>query len=98
MKFTSRTIRIALCGLAVLLLLAVALIVGVALGLDGSGLDAYAGAIGSIAWAVAAVAGGGAVAHGARHWGAREGSGLEGQAEPGQIGFRGNGDGDRAEG
>ena len=68
---TSRTVTIAKLGLAAELLLGLVLLVALAL-VGGEQLAAVCETIATLAVAMAAIATGGSVAHGGRHWGARE--------------------------
>ena len=71
-KPSNRTISIAKLGVVSILTLAGVILAALGLQIGGSELTAVCEAVSSLSLALAATATGGAVGHGARHWGARE--------------------------
>lgn len=71
-KPSNRTISIAKLGVVSILTLAGVILAALGLRIGGSELTAVCEAVSSLSLALAATATGGAVGHGARHWGARE--------------------------
>ena len=69
---TNRTVSIAKLGVCSILTLAGVILAALGLQIGGSELTAVCEAVSSLSLALAATATGGAVGHGARHWGARE--------------------------
>ena len=76
-KPTNRTISIAKLGVGSILTLAAVILTALGLQVGGSELTAVCEAVSSLALALACTASGGAVSHGARHWGAREQGGSK---------------------
>ena len=77
MSDTSRTISIARMGIGSILTLSAVILMALILRIDGAELVAVTEAVGTLAMSLAAVATGGGLAHGARHFGAREAGGKK---------------------
>lgn len=74
-KHSSRTVEVAKLGLVALLLLGAGVLLALVMDVRGAELAAVSDVLGTLGMCVAMVATGGAVGHGARHWGAKETSG-----------------------
>ncbi len=76
-KHSSRTVETAKLGLAALLLLGAGVLLALLMDVTGDDLEAVTAVLGTLGMCVATVATGGAIGHGARHWGAKEASGRK---------------------
>ena len=77
MSDTSRTISIARMGIVSILTLSAVVLMALILRIEGDELVAVTETIGILAMSLATVATGGGLAHGARHFGAKEAGGKK---------------------